>query len=272
MRGRTLRAVLVKLIVAACVLVMLVPVYYMIVVASAPFNADVSSLRFHGFHLLQNVRFVLDSPNAWRSLVNSLIMAVSIGVLDALLAGAAGYAIAQLRFPGRRPLFVAVIALLALSPVMVIIPQYIIMVKVHWLDSYQALIVPAMVSALGVFLVRQFALAIPGALLHAARVDGASEWRIFLRVALPLLRPALLTLFLLDFLVQWDNLLWPLIVSNDPSYWTFPVLLASNNGQYGTAYNLIAAGALIYAIPPLVIIIVLQRYYVRGLTLGAFKG
>jgi multiple sugar transport system permease protein len=143
---------------------------------------------------------------------------------------------------------------------------------VHWLNSYQGLIVPGMVSAFGVFLIRQFALGIPRQLIDAARLDRAGELRILFRIVVPLLRPALLTLFLLEFLAQWDNLLWPLVVSNDPKYWTAAVGLASFTGQYGTQYSLLAAAALVSAIPPFVLFVVLQRYYVSGLTLGGLKG
>jgi multiple sugar transport system permease protein len=254
------------------VIVMLFPIYYMILVASDPDSSNVSQLWFHNFYLFQNIRTVMTDGTFPRFLLNSIIVSGSISILDVIIGGTAGYALARLHFPGRSALFGFVVGTLALSPIVTIIPLYIMLHDVGWLSSYKALIFPLMVSAFGVFLVRQFALGIPRQFLDAARLDGAGEVRILLQVVVPLLRPALLTLFLLQFLNQWDNLIWPLIVANDPSLWTVPVGLAGFQGEHGIQYHLVTAAALVSAIPPLILFGLLQRYYVRGLTLGGVKG
>jgi multiple sugar transport system permease protein len=270
-RQNALRAVRLGALFLAA-LVMLVPIYYMIVVADEPNQSNLSQVWFHGFHIWHNIQVALENNGFAHELLNSVIMSGSIAILDVIIAGAAGYALATLRFPGRRLLFALIVATLALSPVTVTIPVYVMMYQIHWLNTYRALIVPGMASAFGVFLVRQFALGIPRTLIQAARLDGASEWRIFTRIAFPLLRPALLTVLLLDFLAQWDNLLWPLVVANNPHYWTVAVGLASFSGEHGTLYSLLAAAALVSAVPPFLLFVLLQRYYVSGLTLGGLKG
>jgi multiple sugar transport system permease protein len=261
---------LVALLLAA--LVMLTPVYYMAVVANEPDQSNLSDVWFHGFHIWHNLKAAVGHNGYAHQLLNSLIVSGAIATLDVIIAAAAGYALATMRFPGRRALFATIVAILALSPVAVVVPVYVMMYRVHWLNSYRGLIIPGMASAFGVFLVRQFALGIPRTLIHAARLDRASELRIFVQIALPLLRPALLTLFLLDFLAQWDNLLWPLVVASDPHYWTVAVGLASFSGEHGTLYSLLAAAAIVSAIPPFLLFVLLQRYYLSGLTLGGLKG
>jgi multiple sugar transport system permease protein len=271
LKARIARAGMVALLLVVAA-IMLLPVYYMLVVASASDDHHLSRLWFQGFHLFDNVGTVLGDGHFLRYTFNSLVMSGAIAVLDVALSGAAGYALARLEFPGRRLLFAAVVTTLALSPVVVVIPVYVMVRWLGWLNSYQGLIVPGMVSAFGVFLVRQFALGIPRQMLDAARIDGVGELRIFLRIGMPLLRPALLTLLLLQFLAQWDNLLWPLIVANTQELWTIPVGLSGFQGEHGINYHLLTTGALISLLPPMILFAALQRYYVSGLTLGGLKG
>lgn len=249
----------------------LIPVYSMVVLASSEDDTDLSGLGWPQGFLVQNATAVLENSEFMRYLINSLVVTSVVVMLDVAISAMAGYAMARLRYPGRRLFQIVIIMSLSLSPAVVVIPVYIAMAEIGWLDSYKALILPVAVSALGVFLVRQFALAIPGQLFNAARVDGASELRIFLFIALPLLRPALLTLALLQFLAQWDSLLWPLLAVSSAELWTLPLGLASFQGQYGYVYFLLMTGALISVIPPFILFLILQKYYVSGLTLGGVK-
>ena len=258
-------------LVGAYALVALVPVYSMVVIASQPNDGDLSGIGLPAGSLFSNITVVLGEPTFVRYVINSVGVATVVSFLDVLISAGAGYAMARLRFPGRTIFLNTIIVALSLSPVVVAIPVYILMARLGLLDSYTALILPVAVSALGIFLVRQFALAIPSQMLNAARVDGASEFRIFVKIALPLLRPALLTLFLLQFLAQWDNLFWPLIAVSSQDLWTLPLGLASFGGQYGFVYYLLMTGALISIIPPVVLFLLLQKYYVAGLTLGGVK-
>lgn len=249
----------------------LLPVYSMIVLASSEDDSDLSGLGWPRSFLVQNATEVLGNSEFMRYLINSLAVTTVVVILDVAISAMAGYAMARLRYPGRKLFQVVIIMSLSLSPAVVVIPVYIAMAEIGWLDTYRALILPVAVSALGVFLVRQFALAIPSQLFNAARVDGASEFRIFLRIALPLLRPALLTLALIQFLAQWDSLLWPLLAVSSQELWTLPLGLASFQGQYGYVYFLLMTGALISVIPPFILFLILQKYYVSGLTLGGVK-
>lgn len=264
--------VVVPAIVLVLLIAMLVPVYYMVVVAASREGSSLSNLWFHDFDPAGNIGTVLGDGFFPRYLLNSVLVCSGIATLDVALSASAGYALAHLSFVGRRLIFALVVGILALSPIVVIIPVYVMLFHIGWLDSYQGLIVPSMVSAFGVFLVRQFALGIPRNLIDAARLDRASEFRIFVQIVFPLLRPALLTLFLLQFLNQWDNLIWPLIVVSRQDLWTVPVGLAGFTGEHGVSYHLLTTGALLSAIPPLILFVALQRYYVSGLTLGGLKG
>jgi multiple sugar transport system permease protein len=253
------------------VALMLLPLYSMIVLASAPDDSNLSGLSFNGFALFDNIGTIMGDGRFPRYLLNSLVIAGVVAVLDVAISSAAGYALARLRFPGRAALLNLVVIALSLSPAVVMIPVFVMLAEIGWLNSYQGLIAPFVASALGVFLVRQFALGIPVQMLHAARVDGVSEWRIFFGIVVPLLRPALLTVLLLQFLAQWDNLIWPLIAANEQELWTLPLALSSFQGEHGIVYHLQTAAALISIVPPLVLFGFLQRYYVSGLTLGGVK-
>jgi multiple sugar transport system permease protein len=249
------------------------PLLYMLVIATGGPGQSLSSLWPSDWDLVSNIRFLFEEGRFGRYMMNSLIMAGGIAVLDVFFAGLAGYALAKLDFPGRRAVFAAIVATLALSPIVVIIPVYVMMRDVGWLNTYQGLVIPYAASAFGVFLVRQFAAEIPDELLNAARIDGASELRIYFRIAFPLLRPALLTLLLLVFAAQWDNLLWPLVAGDRPERWTVAVGLATyTDQQFRIGYPFLMAGAMVAMIPPLIVFAFLQRYYVRGLTLGSLKG
>lgn len=249
----------------------LVPLYTMVSLASRPADSDLSGLAPPQGALWSNMSTLLADDTFMRYLFNSTVVTLVACLLDVILSAMAGYALARLRFPGRRALMNMVIAALSLSPIIVAIPVYIAFAKIGWLDSYRALIIPIAVSALGVFLVRQYALSIPNPTFSAARIDGASEVRIFLRIALPLLRPALLTVFLLQFLLHWDSLFWPLIAVSSQDLWTLPIGLNSFEGQYGIIYYLLMSAAILSALPPLLLLILLQRYYVAGLTTGGVK-
>lgn len=259
-------------ILSVAAVVVLLPLYYMVVIASRPTDGTLSILWFEGFALWSNVGEVFSDSRFPRYLANSTILSTVTAASECVLAGAAGYALAKLPFPGRRALFGVVVATLALSPVVMVVPLYDLVQRLGWTSSYPGLIAPLLLTGFGVFLVRQFALGIPDAVIDAARLDGANEMRIFFQVALPLLRPAMLTLFLVVFVIQWDNLLWPLIVSNNHDYWTLPVGLSSFQDESGVTYRLLMAATIVAVVPPLVLFALLQRYYVRGITLGSLKG
>jgi ABC-type glycerol-3-phosphate transport system permease component len=185
-----------------------------------------------------------------------------------------GYAFAKFEFPGRRFLFGFVLATLAIPFAVIMLPLFIMMRNTfHWIDTPWPLIVPWAANAFGIFFMRQYMLSVPDEMLDAARVDGASELRIFLRLVLPTTIPGLVSLAIIQFMLKWNDFLWPLAVLRSPPSQTIPVMLNSLEGPPGrTAFNVLMAGSVVSVLPMLVIFLVLQRRLVAGIASGAVKG
>lgn len=203
---------------------------------------------------------------------NSIIVAVTVTVLQLFSSSLAAYAFARLRFRGRDTLFIAYLATMMVPTQVTMIPLFIMMVELHWIDSYAALIAPFVASAYGCFLLRQFFLTIPDELEDAAAIDGAGPWSVYLRIILPLSRPALTAFGLIAFLGSWNSFIWPLIVINRPGMKTIPIGLQSLQGFYGDAnWAVLMAGAVVAALPLIVIFLIAQRAFIEGITLTGLK-
>jgi multiple sugar transport system permease protein len=203
---------------------------------------------------------------------NSVVVAVLVTVGNLLICSATGYALAKLRFLGRRALFVLVLGNLMVPPMATFVPQFVLVSNLGLVNTYAGLVLPNLALAVNVFLFRQFILSIPDDLLESARVDGAGEWRIYWRIVLPLTRPALATVGILTFLGSWNNFLWPLVVATTEDKYTLPVALAQYSvGQNQTRYGLLLAGSVTIILPILVIFAVLQRHFVRGIATTGLK-
>lgn len=207
-----------------------------------------------------------------RYLVNTLIIAVGVMLIETLTSALAAYAFARLRFRGRDLLFLLYLGTLMIPNQVTIIPRFIIMDYLGWVDTYHGLIIPQAFSAFGTFLLRQYFLAIPRELEDAARIDGASRWECFRRIILPLSGPALATLAVFIFLFQWNNLLWPLIMSNSDETRPIASGIRRFQGQYGTDWNLLMAAATLATLPVVAVYLFAQRWFVRGITLSGFGG
>ena len=203
---------------------------------------------------------------------NSLFVASTITILTLLTSSMAGYVFAKLPFPGRDRLFWVVLGLMMIPFTVSVIPSFALMVRFGWINSYWALIIPIIFNPFGIFLMRQFMFALPGDLLDAARMDGASEFRVFFQIVLPLSQAALAALGILTFLAQWDNFLWPLVILNDPDKFTVPIGLAQFRGRLGTDVGPTAAGSILAVLPVLVIYTFAQRKFVEGIALSGLKG
>jgi multiple sugar transport system permease protein len=206
-----------------------------------------------------------------RWFANSVLVAglttLSVAFFDSL----AGYVLAKLQFPFKSIIFVAILCTLMVPTEMLVIPWYILSVDYHWTDSYWGIMFPGMISAFGVFLMRQFMQTVPNELLDAGRIDGLGEFGLF--VALPLVRPALAALCILTFLGNWNAFLWPLIVIQDPLMRTLPVGLSQfSYGEAGARWELIMTGASIATIPVLIVFAIFQRQIIRGVALTGLKG
>jgi ABC-type glycerol-3-phosphate transport system permease component len=205
-------------------------------------------------------------------LANSGIIAMSVVVLSLAVSSLTGYGFAKFEFRFKRPLFVIVLATLMVPAQITLVPLFLLMHTVGWLDQLQAVIVPAVFNAFGVFFMRQTMLAVPTELLEAARIDGASELRLYWQIALPLARAGLTVLAILAFLGAWNEFLWPLIVLSSDTKMTVAVGIANLVGLYKVHYGMINADAFLSTLPIVVAFVILRNQFVSGLTAGAFKG
>ncbi len=210
----------------------------------------------------------------WRFMLNSLFITTAITVGSLLLASLAGYVIAKHRIRGRKVLFLIIISSMMVPWQTTLVPNYLILRNLGWLDSYQGYIVPALAKAFVVFFLVQYLHSIPDELIQAARVDGAGEWRIWWTIVLPLLRPALAAMSIFIVLAEWNNFLWPLIIVQSDKMANVPVALARLNTYYvgGANEGMILAGGLLASLPTVAFFLIFQRYFTKGIVLGALKG
>jgi multiple sugar transport system permease protein len=203
---------------------------------------------------------------------NSVIVSFSVTAMNLLVSSLAGYGLAKFKFPGRTLLLLFFLAILMIPFQVIMIPVYIVVREFGWINTYWGLIIPAGVSAFGVFFMRQTISTLPDELFEAARLDGAGELLIYTRILLPLSSPSLAALGVLTFLGSWNNLLWPLLVVQSDSLKTLPLGLAQMaTGQYGVQYNLLMTGAVISSIPVMLVFLATRSYFVRGIAVGAIK-
>lgn len=217
--------------------------------------------------------FVVDQASpVLRWLLNSTVAATSNALLVCLFASMAAYAFARLRLPGKNVLFAIVLSTMFVPGFVFLMPNFEIMSKFQWLDSMAAIIFPGTAGAFGVFFLRQFFISLPKELEESARVDGAGPFTTFFRIVLPNARGALLTLFILSFLANWNDFVWPIYVLFSDDKLTLPVGLTRLQGSYTIDYPVIMAGATVAAVPVLVLYTVLQRYVIDGVASSGLKG
>ena len=220
---------------------------------------------------LDNFREVFSAIPFLRFFMNSVVVS-AVSVFSVLLTSSlAGYALAKFEFAGRHLIFVLVLATLMIPFQIIMIPLFDMIARIGLVDSPMGVILPGLVSAFGIFLMRQYMLSIPSDLIDAARIDGASELRIFLRVILPLCRPVLSALAILTFVETWDSYLWPVVVLHSEKWYTIPVGIAMFSGRHYNQYDLQMATAAIAILPVLVLFLLLQRQFIRGIALTGFK-
>ena len=205
--------------------------------------------------------------------VNSVIVAVVVVTSNLLFCSMIGYALAKLRFRGKSAVFLIVLATIMVPQTVYLVPLFVLMSNLGFVNSYQGLILPFAAQAFGVFLMRQFILGIPDELLEAARMDGAGEFTVFRRVVLPLLGAPLATLAILVFLGSWNNFLWPLIIATSDQMYTLPVAVATFSiGQNAVDYGLLMAGSVVLIAPVLLLFLLLQRFVQQGIATTGLKG
>ncbi len=265
-RGRRGRRLRIAVAVVVC-LVMLFPLYLMVVTALSP-RQDVISQDLHlvpSSPTLANFTRVFALQYFWTWFANSLVVSTIVTALTVVVNLLAGYAFAKLPFPGRSTLFLLLLGTMMVPVQAIIVSQFRVVTTLGLVGTFWAVIVPSAASAFGIFLARQFIIAIPDELMEAARVDGAGRFRVFFSIVLPLCRPLVAVLVLLTFMYQWNDFLWPLVVLRDPALQTLPVALQAFRGQFTTDYGGLMAMTLVSVAPMVVLFLAFQRYFVQGL-------
>lgn len=202
---------------------------------------------------------------------NTFIVTVLRTAGQLFLCSLAAYAFARIHFPGRNVFFIITLSVLMVPGQVFLLPQYMIMVKLGWLNTLQAIIVPGLFSAFGTFLLRQFFMGLPKELEEAARLDGCNHFQIFWKIMLPLAKPGLIALGIFTTLWSWNELMWPMIVNSSPEAMTLSVGLSSLQGQYATNYPILMAGSFLAVLPMLVIFFILQKQFIEGIAISGGK-
>ncbi|MEU4565380.1 carbohydrate ABC transporter permease [Micromonospora sp. NPDC023956] len=269
-------------VMALFVVYFLLPFWWLLVAATKDNDGLFGShpLWFADLHLFDNLRllFTQDDGLYLRWLGNSALYAVTSGVGATAIAALAGYAFAKLRFPGRNALFALLLGLIMVPATALVLPTYLLMAEAGLINSVWAVILPSLLNPFGVYLLRVYAHdSVPDEMLEAARIDGAGELRVFRSVALPAMRPALVTVLLFSMVATWNNFFLPLVMLSDQNLYPLTVglrswYLSATIGNGGPAlFNVIVVGSLVAIVPLIVAFLLLQRYWRGGLTIGALK-
>jgi len=252
----------------------LFPLVWMFTTAFKPFVETLQPTWIPQEPTFENFTSIFNDPSipVLRWFVNSLGVATAFTALVVLTDALAAYAYARMQFAGRDVLFGLLLATLVMPGIMFLVPNYVTIARLGWLNTYQGVIAPGLSGVFGVFFLRQFFQSIPRELEEAAYIDGASVWTTFFRVSLPLAKGAIATLAIITFLTSWNDFLWPLLILNDRTLQTLPVGLATIQGQYTFDYGKLMAGAVVTAAPVLILYMFLQRYIIQNVAMTGLKG
>jgi len=274
MRRRPTGALIVHLVLVLGALVTLTPLAWMVSASLMPAGEATSvPPRFVPRQVtFEHYVALFTRLDLARHFWSSVVVTVSATLLSVLVTGFAGYAFAKLQFRGRDRIFRGLTLALVVPAQVGMLPLFLLLRELGFVNTYAGVVVPYLASVLGIFLIRQYTLGLPDDLLHAARVDGAGELRIFWSVVVPVIRPILVTLATFTFLSAWNDFMWPLIILSDDAKYTLPVALANLVGEHVQDTELMMAGAVLTVIPALLVFLVFQRSYVRGILAGSVKG
>ncbi|GGJ11702.1 sugar ABC transporter permease [Alicyclobacillus cellulosilyticus] len=267
-----------KALLYLCLVIWLVfsifPFYWLVVMSTRDTTSIFSyppKVTF-GNQFLVNTRHLLAAIPFFHSMWNSLYVSVISTAAVLFFCSLAGFAFAKFEFPGKKPLFLIMLATMMVPGQLGMVPSFVIMKTLHWVNTFWALIVPGAANAFGIFWIRQYAeTAIPDDLLHAGRIDGCGNFRLYAHVALPILRPTLAALGIFTFMGSWNDFMWPLVILNDPKKYTLQVMLNSLNGIYFKDYGMVMAGTLFATIPLLILFFIFSRKLMGAVTVGAIK-
>ncbi|MBD1846447.1 carbohydrate ABC transporter permease [Cyanobacteria bacterium FACHB-63] len=221
---------------------------------------------------LENYKAIFaQEPLFGRWLFNSAIVAIFVTLFNLLFNSMTGYALARIRFPGNRLFFFLILAVLVVPAQITLLPKFLILKSLGWLNSYQGLVVPTVVNATFIFMMRQFFVNFPKELEEAAQLDGLNRFETFFQIVLPLAKPALAAQTIFIFMSSWNDFLLPLVVMSNPEMFTLPIGLNAFKGQYITYWNYIMAASMVFTLPALVIYAFFNRYFIQGVTFTGGK-
>ncbi len=239
----------------------------------APGEASTAPLRLLPAHpTIENYIGLVSRMHMPLYFLNSLIIASAVTLISLLFNSMAGFAFAKYRFAGRNRVFQFLLSGMIIPAQVTMLPLFLMLKTMGFVNTYVGAIIPGLASIFGIFLMRQFIMAIPDSLLEAARIDGASEFKVFRSVIIPLCRPVLVTLALFTFMGTWNDFMWPLIIMTDDSRYTLPVALANLRGEHLQDVELMMAGSVVTILPVVILFLAFQRHYVRGIMVGGVKG
>jgi len=252
-------------------LVTLIPYLIAVITSLKPvedvtkFSIDFNKLTFDSY------RYITHEFPFLRWLFNSFVVAVAVTAGNVLFNSMAAYALARLDFPFKKVVFYIIIGTMMIPGQVLLIPIYLILNRLGWIDSYKGLIIPWLVSAFYIFFMRQYFLTIPKDLEEAALIDGLSRFGIFFKIFLPLSLPALATQAIFIFVGNWNSFMWPSIIASSEELYTLPVGLNSFYGQYYQFWNQVLAGAILLSLPTIIVFVVFQKYFVKGIVTSGLK-
>jgi ABC-type glycerol-3-phosphate transport system permease component len=267
--------ILLALFIAVSAFLILMPFAWMLSISLRP-NDEIMRFPptiFGGIFTLEKYPEFLRKWDFLRLFGNTVFMSITSAVGTAVTSALAGFAFAKYDFKGKNVIFYGLMATIMIPIFVILIPMFIIINNLHWYDTFYALIVPFLASPLGIFLMRQFIYAIPNDLIYAARIDGCSEYRIFLKVIIPSAVPALASLVILIFMLQWDSYLWPVIMTNsqEMKVLTTQMAMISRTENASTNWNLVMVGAVLSTAPIVILYLFMQRYFISSITMTGIK-
>ncbi len=221
--------------------------------------------------ILDNVKELFTKYPFARNIFNSTFIAVTVTLGQLFFCTLGGFGFAKFNFKYKEQLFILLVASMLVPPQSIMIPLFLVFKRIGWVNTFYPLIIPGLANAFGIFFMRQYMASIPNSLIEAARIDGSNDFNIFLKIIVPIVKPALATLGIIFFMNSWNAFVWPLIILQDLKLQTIPVMLTNLQGVIFTPYNLIMAGSVISILPLFVVFLFMQKYFISGITAGAIK-
>lgn len=271
--SKILSQIAVNLVLVLLALLTLIPLWWMFVASVSPSGDALTETAtwFPRSWTWEHYHKLFHKADIGRHFCNSVIVAASVTALSLVVNGMAGYAFAKHPFAHRDRLFRALLLTMVVPLQVTMVPLFLLLRQMGLINTYWGVILPGAASVYGIFLVRQYAQSIPESLLDAGRIDGCGEFRLFLGIALPALRPILVALGVFTFLNAWNDFLWPLIALTDNRFYTLPVALANLSGQYVRDVEMMMAGAVVTVLPVLILFLACQKQLMGGIVTGSLK-